>query len=214
VAVAYAAAGAQVVATARTEGALTELDDEIRAAGGACTLVPLDLRDGDKVDGLGPTIWRRFGRLDVVVANAGILGTLTPLGDVSDKDWDAAVAVNLTANFRLIRSVDRLLRASPAGRAIFVTSSLAAKCKAYWGPYAITKAGLEALARTYANEVVATPVRVAIVDPGATRTGMRASAMPGEDPATLPSPESLVALFVQLASATSTVHGEVIRARG
>ncbi len=214
VAEAYGREGAHVIAAARTQGGLEELDDVIRAGGGACTLVPLDMMDAAKVDGLGPTLFQRFGRLDIVVANAAILGPLSPLGHISDKDWFDVMATNVTANWRLIRTLDPLLKASDAGRAIFVSSGTVAKCRAYWGPYSVSKAALEALAKTYANEVAETPVRVSIVDPGATRTAMRAKAMPGENPATLPTPESLTDLFVRLALPSSTEHGAVIQARG
>jgi NAD(P)-dependent dehydrogenase (short-subunit alcohol dehydrogenase family) len=213
VAKAYAAEGAHVILAARTQGGLDEVDDEIRAAGGTATLVPLDLTDGPLVDGLGPTLYKRFGQLDIVVANGAILGPVTPLVNVSDAQWNAVIATNLTANWRLIRSLDPLLRAAEHGRAIFVSSAAAFKCRAYWGPYSISKAALEALAKTYAEEVATTPVKVSILDPGRTRTAMRAAAMPGEDPMSLPAPETLTELFITLAMPSSTVHGEVVRAQ-
>ena len=200
-ALAFAEAGAHVVAVARTQGALEELDDEIRARGGdPATLVPLDLKDMEALDRLGAALHERWGKLDVLFGNAGILGDLTPLGHVDPKTWDTLMAVNVTANWRLIRSLDPLLRASDAGRAIFVSSGAAHKCTAYWGPYSVSKAALEALARTYAAETVETTVRVMLVNPGPLRTRMRASAMPGEDPETLRTPDDLAPHIVRLAS--------------
>ena len=200
-ALAFAEAGAHVVAVARTQGALEELDDEIRARGGdPATLVPLDLKDMEALDRLGAALHERWGKLDVLFGNAGILGDLTPLGHVDPKTWDTLMAVNVTANWRLIRSLDPLLRASDAGRAIFVSSGAAHKCTAYWGPYSVSKAALEALARTYAAETVETRVRVMLVNPGPLRTRMRASAMPGEDPETLRTPDDLAPHIVRLAS--------------
>ena len=197
----FAEAGAHVVAVARTQGALEELDDEIRARGGdPATLVPLDLKDMEALDRLGAALHERWGKLDVLFGNAGILGDLTPLGHVDPKTWDTLMAVNVTANWRLIRSLDPLLRASDAGRAIFVSSGAAHKCTAYWGPYSVSKAALEALARTYAAETLETPVRVMLVNPGPLRTRMRASAMPGEDPETLRTPDDLAPHILRLAS--------------
>ena len=197
---ALAAAGAHVVGLARTQGALEELDDEIRAAGGAATFVPLDLRDFDALDRLGAVIAARWGRLDVLIGNAGILGDLSPLTHLDPAVWDAVMAVNVTANWRLIRSLDPLLRASDAGRAVFVTSGAAHKCTAYWGAYAVSKAALEVLARTYAAETATTPVRIMLVNPGPLRTRMRAAAMPGEDPATLRTPKDLAPQLLRLVS--------------
>jgi NAD(P)-dependent dehydrogenase (short-subunit alcohol dehydrogenase family) len=196
----FAAAGAHVVAVARTAGALEDLDDEIRAAGGSATLVPLDVKDGEAIDRLGAAIFERWGRLDVLLANAAILGQLSPLGHIPPKVWDEVIAVNVTANWRLVRSLDPLLRRSDAGRAIFMSSGAAHNCRPYWGPYSVSKAALEALARTYAGEVAKTPIRVAIVDPGRTRTAMRAKAMPGEDPETLPHPSEIVPFLLEMAS--------------
>lgn len=210
VALAYAREGAHVVLVARTVGGLEEVDDEIRALGSSATLAPLDLRDGEKVDGLGPTIYQRWGRLDIVVGNAGILGPSSPLSHISDEDWQEALDINLTANWRLIRTADPLLRRSDAGRAIFVTSNAAKSAKAYRGPYSITKAALDALVRTYAAEVATTDVKVNLISPGPTATAMRAQAMPGEDPATLPSPDDLTELFVELASPECRKHGEIV----
>ncbi|ACA17039.1 short-chain dehydrogenase/reductase SDR [Methylobacterium sp. 4-46] len=199
-ALALAAAGAHVVAVARTQGALEELDDAIRQGGGTATLVPLDVTDYDAIDRLGAAIHERWGRLDVLIGNAGNLGRLMPLGHVEPKLWASVMDVNLTANWRLIRSLDPLLRRSDAGRAIFITSGAAASCKAYWGPYAVSKAALEALVRTYAAETASTPIRAMLVNPGPLRTAMRRAAMPGEDPETLRTPEDLAPHVVRLAS--------------
>ena len=197
-ALALARAGAHVVAVARTVGGLEELDDAIRAAGGSATLVPLDLKDVPGIARLGAALNDRYHRLDVLVGNAGILGPLSPLGHVEPKAWDDMLAINITANWHLIRSMDPLLKLSTAGRAVFVTSGLAARPRAYWGPYAVSKAALEALARTYAAETVSTKVRVNLLNPGPTRTRMRAAAMPGEDPAGLKTPEPVADKIVAL----------------
>jgi NAD(P)-dependent dehydrogenase (short-subunit alcohol dehydrogenase family) len=199
VALELARAGAHVIALARTTGALEELDDEITGLGGTATLVPLDLKDSEGLDRLQPALIERWGKLDILIGNAGILGPLAPLGHVSPKEWDNVLAVNLTANWRLIRALDPLLRASDAGRVVFVSSGAARKCLAYWGPYSVSKAGLEALARTYANETATTPVRSIIVNPGPLRTRMRAEAMPGEDPMSLRTPEELAAEIMRFA---------------
>lgn len=198
-AIELAKAGAHVVATARTQGGLEDLDDAIKAVGGTATLAPFAIDDFDAIDRLGGALYQRFGKLDVLVANAGQLGPLSPLGHVEPKDWDKTVAVNLTANWRLIRSLDPLLRLSDAGRAVFLTSGAVHKDRAYWGPYAVTKAGVEALARSYAAETrTNTPVRVTLVNPGPLRTAMRAKAMPGEDPAMLKTPEDIAPKIVRL----------------
>jgi NAD(P)-dependent dehydrogenase (short-subunit alcohol dehydrogenase family) len=199
-ALALAEAGAHVVALARTVGGLEELDDAIRAAGsgGSATLVPLDLKDHAGIDRLALALHERFGRLDALVGNAGILGPLSPLGHVEASAWDDVIAVNVTANWRLIRAMDPLLRASDAGRAVFVSSGVAALALAYWGPYAVSKAALEALARTYAAETASTKVRVNVLTPGPTRTRMRAQAMPGEDPMTLKTPDKVAEAIVEL----------------
>lgn len=193
-----AKAGAHVVAVGRTEGGLEELDDAVKAVGGSATLVPLDLKDGEGIDRLGGALFERYGRLDVLVANAGVLGPLSPLGHVFPKDWDTAVAVNLTANWRCVRSFDPLLRLAPAGRAVVVTSGAAHGGKAYWGAYAITKAGLEMMARTWAAEAVTSALKVNLFNPGPIRTRMRASAFPGEDPMTLPPPEAAAEAILPL----------------
>lgn len=204
----FAAEGAHLVLVARTQGALEEIDDEIRQVGGTATLCPFDLTDYPAIDRLGAAIFERWKRLDVLVANAALLGTLTPLAHINPKEWDQVLAVNLTANWRLIRSLDPLLRAAPAGRAIFVTSGAAQGMRAYWGTYAVSKAALEMLAMTYAAETRKTRLHVNLLDPGRTRTAMRAAAYPGEDPTTLPPPEHVCDLMVELASAECTRHGE------
>ena len=208
-ALALAGTGAHVVALARTQGALEELDDEIRFLGGAATLVPVDLTDFEAIDRLGAALHQRWGKLDIVIGNAGILGEVAPLTHVDLKVWDAVLAVNVTANWRLIRSLDPLLRASDAGRAIFVTSGAAHHCKTYWGPYSVSKAALEALVRTYAAETASTAVRAMLVNPGPLRTRMRAAAMPGEDPMTLKTPEDLAPHFVRLAAPEWTETGKI-----
>jgi NAD(P)-dependent dehydrogenase (short-subunit alcohol dehydrogenase family) len=197
-ALALAKAGAHVVAVARTVGGLEELDDAIRAVGGTATLVPLDLKDYAGIDRLALALHERFKRLDVLVGNAGILGPLSPLGHVEATAWDDVMAVNVTANWRLIRAMDPLLRRSDAGRAVFLTSEIAALAVAYWGPYAASKAALEVLARTYAAETATTPVRVNLFAPGPLRTRMRAQAMPGEDPMTLETPDKAAEKIVEL----------------
>jgi NAD(P)-dependent dehydrogenase (short-subunit alcohol dehydrogenase family) len=208
----FAAEGARLVLVARTVGGLEETDDAVRAAGSSATLVPLDLSDFDAIDRLGQSLHERFGRLDIVVGNAAFLGTLSPVGHIAPRDWAAVVNLNLTANWRLLRSLDPLLRASDAGRAIFVTDALAQAPKAYWGAYAATKAALETLVRVYADEVANTKVRANLVDPGRLRTALRARAYPGEQPESLPPPESATEAFVALAEPACTFNGELIGA--
>jgi NAD(P)-dependent dehydrogenase (short-subunit alcohol dehydrogenase family) len=208
-AIAFAKAGAHVVAIARTQGGLEELDDEIRAAGAFATLVPLDLKDYEAIDRLGGAINERWGKLDILLGNAGLLGEIAPLTHVDQPVWDAVMAVNVTANWRLIRSLDPLLQKSDAGRAVFLTSGAAHRCLAYWGPYSVSKAALEALVRTYAAETATTPIRVMMVNPGPLRTRMRAAAMPGEDPETLRTPEELAPHLVRLASPEWSETGRI-----
>ncbi len=210
-AVALASEGAHVIALARTQGGLEELDDEIKSLGGEATLVPVDLQDFPAIDRLGAAIFERWKKLDILVGNAGLLGKLTPLAHLEPKVWDEVMAVNVTANYRLIRSLDPLLRASDAGRAVFVTSGLAQKCWPYWGPYAISKAALEAMVKTYAGEVATTQLRVNCFSPGATRTRMRSLAMPGEDPETLPAAETVAAQIVPMCLADFTDNGAVYK---
>ena len=196
---ALARAGAHVILTARTEAALVEVDDRIHAAGGTATIAPMNLTDFDAIDRLAAALAGRWGKLDILVLNAAMLGTLTPVPHVAPKDWDKIVATNLTAQWRFIRAFDPLLRASDAGRLLHLTSTVASEPRAYWGPYAATKAAADTLALTYAEEVRNTsPVRVAIVNPKATRTAMRAAAFPGEDAATLKAPEVVADAVVGL----------------
>jgi len=208
-AVALAAEGAHLILIARTEGGLTEADDEIRAAGGSATLVPLDLADSEGIDRLGGSVFERWGKLDILVGNAGMLGPLSPLGHVEPKAWDQVMAINVTANWRLIRAFDPLLRQSDGGRAVFVTSGAARSAPAYWGPYATSKAALEVLVRTYAQEVADSAIRVNLVNPGPVRTAMRAKAMPGEDPASLPAPEALAPKIVDMVTPEFTRHSTI-----
>ncbi|MCK5276664.1 MAG: SDR family NAD(P)-dependent oxidoreductase [Alphaproteobacteria bacterium] len=208
----FAAQGAHIIALARTVGGLEELDDAIAAAGGSATLVPQDLADLDAIDRLGAALHERFGKLDILVANAGVLGVLSPIAHVEPKVWDETMLLNVTVNFRLIRSLDPLLRRSQAGRAIFVSSGAAAAPHAYWGAYAVSKAALEMLVKTYAAELAKTNVRANLIDPGALRTAMRAKAFPGEDPESLRTPEAIAETFVELAEAACTKNGEVVRA--
>lgn len=208
----FAVEGAQLILAARTVGGLEEADDAVRQASGkGATLVPMDLSDGAAVDQLGGALHQKFGKLDILVSNAASLGELSPVGHIEPKIWDETVAINLTANFRLIRSLDPLLRLSDAGRAIFVSSG-ATRGPAFWGAYAATKAGLNALVTCYANEMKNSTVRTNIVEPGAQRTQMRARAFPGEDPATLPAPEKMTGVFVDLAEAACARNGEIVKA--
>ena len=207
----FAAEGARVVALARTEGGLTELDDAIRAAGGLePVLVPLDLRDYDALDRLGQTLFERYGRVDVLVGNAGLLGQLSPMGHIPPDVFQEVMDVNVTANYRLIRSLDPLLRQSEAGRAIFVTSGVARHPFAYFGPYAVSKAALEQMVRVWAAELHKTRIKANLLDPGVVRTGMRAQAFPGEDPMQHPEPTAIAGHFVDLASPECTQHGEIV----
>jgi NAD(P)-dependent dehydrogenase (short-subunit alcohol dehydrogenase family) len=209
IALAYAGEGAHVLLLARSLTTLGRVDDEIKALSGTASLIPLDLADGPAIDALGPALYERFGRLDILVGNAAILGALSPLPHIASPHWEKVLAVNLTANWRLIRTLDPLLRRSEAGRAIFVTSSGARSARAYWGPYSVSKGALETLAKTYANETSDTPIRVNLVDPGAMATRMRAEAYPGEDQATLASPEAVTETFVRLAMAETNATGEL-----
>jgi NAD(P)-dependent dehydrogenase (short-subunit alcohol dehydrogenase family) len=212
VAVRLAAEGAHLVLAARTTGGLEEVDDRIRALGGSASLVPLDLRDLDRIDDLAAALYQRWGRLDILVGNAGELGVLSPLGHIPPKTWAEVVDVNLNANWRLIRGLDPLLRAADAGRAIFVTSGAARAVSAYWGAYAISKAALEMLVRIYAAEVAGTAVRVNLIDPGIVRTRLRARAFPGENPARRPPPESIADAFLALALPECMRNGEIVAA--
>ena len=208
----FAMEGAHVILIARTIGGLEEVDDAIKANSGQATLVPCDLTDFEALDTLGPSLLERFNKLDVFVGNAGALGEMTPLSHYDAKAWHEVFDVNVHANWRLIRTLEPLLRRSDAGRAILVTSGAAANPRAFWGAYAVTKAAMETLAKVWASELENTDVRVNILNPGATRTGMRAAAFPGEDPLTLKTPEDLTDKFVEMASPAWTRHGEIIDA--
>ncbi len=211
-AVALARLGAHVVITARTQGGLEETDDAIRAAGGTATLLPLDLAEGGQVDAIGPSIHQRFGQLDVLVHNAGALGRLTPVAHILPDDWAAAMAVNLTAAWHLIRSCDPLLRNAGAGRAVFVTDQRARAPKAYWGTYGAGKAGMEHLVLTWADEVRTTRLRVNLFDPGVVATRLRSQAMPGEDQSTLATPDDVAPALVTLCLPDEQRHGVTVGA--
>jgi NAD(P)-dependent dehydrogenase (short-subunit alcohol dehydrogenase family) len=212
VALRFAQEGAQVLLLARNRKALEEVDDQIRAGGGKATLIPLDLADGKAIDALGPSLYERFGRLDVLVGNAAILGRLSPLTHLLAEHWERSFAVNVTANWRLIRTLDPLLRRSETGRVIFVTSGVARTSRAYWAPYSVSKAALEALAKTYASETSDGAIKVNVIDPGATATRMRAEAYPGEDQTTLRTPEEAAETFVRLAMPDFADTGQIIEA--
>ena len=211
-ALAFAREGAHVLLLARTRKALEEVDDRVRAEGGKATLIPLDLADGKAIDALGPSLYERFGRLDVLVGNAAILGRLSPLTHVPAEHWERTFAINVTANWRLIRTLDPLLRRSESGRVIFVTSGVARSARAYWAPYSVSKAALEALAKTYANETTDSAIKVNLIDPGATATRMRAEAYPGEDRATLRTPEEVAERFVAFAMPDWMETGQIVEA--
>ena len=211
IALALGTSGYHVIALARTVGGLEELDDDIRQGGGeAATLVPLDLTDFDGIDRLGAAVYERWGHLDVLIANAGVLGPTSPVSHVKPVEWSKTFDINVTANYRLIRSLDPLLRTAPAGRAVFLSSGAAHKVRAYTGPYAVSKAALEMLALTYAQEVSDTPVRVNVINPGPMRTDMRAQFMPGEDPQSVTPASELVPLVTRLLEPGLTLHGEVV----
>lgn len=210
VALRFAREGAHLVLAARTVGGLEEVDDAIRAAGGTATLVPLNLRDFVKIDELAAALLDRYGRLDILVGNAGEFGIFSPLGHIPPQIWAEVVDLNLTANWRLIRAMDPLLRSALAGRAIFVTSAIGRDSLAYWGPYAVSKTGLDMLVRIYAAEIAKTRVRANLIDPGPLRTRLRARAFPGEDPNSLPPPESVADLFLDLASPECALNGEIV----
>ena len=208
----FAMEGAHLILVARTVGGLEEVDDAVKAIGGEATLVPLDLRQFEAIDELGARLYELFGRLDILVGNAAALGVLSPVGHIEPETWDETFAINVTSNFRLIRSFDPLLRRSDAGRAIFVTSAATENLFPFWGLYSTTKAALDAIVLTYAREIANTTVRANLIDPGIIRTGMRAAAMPGEDPSTLRRPDEVTETFVDLAVASSTRNGEIIKA--
>jgi NAD(P)-dependent dehydrogenase (short-subunit alcohol dehydrogenase family) len=208
----FAAEGAKVILLARTVGALEEADDEIRSAGGSATLVPLDLSDPDQIDRMGQALYQRFGRLDILVGNAAVLGGLSPVGHFPAHDWLRVMTVNLNANWRMIRSFDALLRQSAAGRAIFVTCGVARQAPPYWGAYAASKAALETMVLTWAAEVAAiSALKINLIDPGIVRTRLRAEAFPGEDPQQHPPPDAVTDAFVELASPDCARTGDIVR---
>ncbi|MEC9461608.1 MAG: SDR family NAD(P)-dependent oxidoreductase, partial [Pseudomonadota bacterium] len=212
-AIELAKAGAHVIACARTVGGLEELDDAIKAVGGTATLVPFDLSDMAAIDQLGGHIFERWGKLDIAVLNAGVLGVISPIGHVEAKVFDKVMTINVTATWRLIRSLEPLLVKSAQGRALILSSSAAHKCKPFWGPYSASKAAVEALARTWAAETQRLPLRILSVDPGPTRTAMRAQAMPGEDPQTVPHPSEVAAKLMALVGPDQTETGKLYQLR-
>jgi NAD(P)-dependent dehydrogenase (short-subunit alcohol dehydrogenase family) len=205
---ALAKAGAHIIAVARTQGGLEELDDEIRKDGGSATLVPLSLTDFDGIARLGAALHERHGKLDILVGNAGVAGPSSPLGHIDMKPWNDVIAVNLSANFQLIRCMEPLLKKSDAGRAVFITSGAANKAIGYLGPYAASKAALETLARVWAQETASTPLRINLFNPGPIRTRMRAAVFPGEDPMTLDTPEQAAELIVPMCLPTWNESGK------
>ena len=207
---ALAKAGAHIVAVGRTQAGLEELDDEIRQAGGSATLVPLNLSDFDGIARLGAALHERHGKLDILIGNAGVAGPSSPLGHIDLKAWNDVIAVNVTANFQLIRCMEPLLKRSDAGRAVFVTSAAASKASAYLGPYAASKAAVETLARAWAQETAATSLRVNLFDPGPIRTRMRASVFPGEDPMTLDTPEQAAEFILPLCAPDWSETGKLL----
>lgn len=211
VVLALAREGAHIIMVGRTTGALEEMDDAVRELGTEATLVPMDLNDAEAIDRLGGHVASTWGKLDILIGNAGILGPISPMGHIPPKEWDQLMAINVTANYRLIRAFDPLLRAAEAGRATFVTSTVAESCRAYWGGYAITKAALNCMVKTYASEVGNnTNVRANLINPGAIRTSMRAAAVPGEDPETLDTPHDIAPLFVKMSLPEFQANGEII----
>jgi NAD(P)-dependent dehydrogenase (short-subunit alcohol dehydrogenase family) len=208
-ALSLAKSGAHVVALARTVGGLEELDDEIKTIGGLATLVPLDLKDLEGIARLGAALNERFGKLDVMVANAAVLGPLSPLSHVEPKAWAELIAINITANWQLIRCMEPLLRASDAGRAVLITSGAATSGTAYWGPYSTSKAALDTMGRTWAAENATTNLKINLFSPGAVRTHMRAIAFPGEDPDTLTTPDVVAEKIVTLCLPSVTQTGQL-----
>ncbi len=200
--------GAHVIAIARTVGGLEDLDDDIKKVGGSTTLVPLDLRDYEAIDRLGLSIFQRWGRLDGLVANAALLGTITPLAHLDPKDFEQAFGLNVTSNYRLIRSLDALLRQSDAGRAVFLSSGVIRGVRPFWGLYSATKAALEVMVRSYADELSVSKARANIFDPGRMRTQMRAKAYPGEDPDTLPHPAAAAPALIDMIMPSYDLNGQ------
>jgi NAD(P)-dependent dehydrogenase (short-subunit alcohol dehydrogenase family) len=215
IALKLAEAGAHVIATARTQGGLEDLDDAISKAGGSCTLVPLDVQAPDGIEKLSEAVRERWGKLDALVVNAGVLGELMPAAQLTSKVWNEVLAVNLIAPARFIRAFESLLKKSDAGRAVFTTSGVGSRrAKAYWAAYGASKAGLDNLVQSWAAELKDLPVRVNLVNPGAVRTRMRAKAAPGEDPMSLPHPDDIAPIFIGLCSPEESRNGQIIDAQG
>lgn len=213
IAKALAAEGAHIIAVARTQSGLEDLDDDIQALGSSATLTPFDLCEFDRIDALGGIVAEKWGRLDILVGNAGTLGTLGPIAHLEPEEWDKLLATNVTANWRLLRAFDTLLRASEHGRALFITSSVGSAPRAYWGGYGASKSALEHVVQTYALEVEKTPVRANLFNPGGTRTAMRAQAMPGEDADSLPSPDDVASTAVKMLLPSWQDNGQLINHR-
>jgi len=209
--IALARAGVHVIAVGRTTERLEELDDHIQKDNGIATLVPLDVKDSEGIDRLGASIHERWGKLDILIGNAAALGPLSPVGHIAPAKWDQIIAVNLTANWRLIRSMDALLRTSDAGRAIFVTSGAAHKTTPFWGGYGTSKVALEHIVKTWAAECGEdSSLKINLINPGPMRTAIRAKAMPGENPEDLPHPNQITPLFLKLSSPDFQEQGQVI----
>ncbi len=211
VALELARRGWRIVAIARAQKALEKLDDDIRALGSEATLVPMDLKDYAGIDQLGAALFERFGKLDGLAACAGALGSLTPAHQATPSIMEETIGVNFMANQRLIRSMHPLMRESDAGRAVFLTSGVATAPRAYWAPYAASKAALESLVQCYAAELKITPMKANIFSPGPVRTAMRAKAFPGEDPMTLPTPDDVAPAIVDMLEPSYEANGETVR---
>lgn len=204
-----AKAGAHVIAIARTVGGLEELDDEIQEAGGSATLVPLDLTDFDAIDRLGASIHKRWGKLDILVSNAGTLGDLTPIEHLEPKAFDKVMNLNVTANYRLMRSMSELVRQSDKARIVFMTANAPDKCKPFWAAYSTSQSALRALVKTWSAEYEKSPMRINMLNTGAMRTALRAQAMPGEDPETIAHPSEISDSLLKLVSAELTENGQI-----
>lgn len=206
----FAKAGAKIILLSKNQHTLEKIDDQFKSQGFNPTLLPFDLEKGDQIDALTQAIYDRFGKLDILVGNAAVLGTLTPLTHIEIGEWDKVLKINLTANWRIIRALDPLLRLSSAGRAIFLTSSVANQVRPYWGTYAISKAALEMMVKIYAAETSMTKIRVNLVNPGPTKTDMRKSAFPGENSQLLKTPKDIAPAFLALVEENCKTHGELI----
>ena len=212
-AIACAKEGAELIITGRTVGALEEVDDEIKKIGSKSTIVELDSKDLPAIPRLAKAIHDKWGKLDGFIANAGQLGQMSPMPHIEPDAWDETILVNLTSVWHQIRNFDLLLRAAPSARVILMSSAAALGPRAYWGAYAVSKAGIEAMGRAWAAESEKTKIKINMIDPGGTRTGMRAAAFPGEDPRTLPAPDAIAPAFLQLLSSNCQDHGQLFQAR-